>query len=384
MQHSILIGNGINIQFSDSKDEYINRSIILRALYNIKAGKYTKAFGNIVEPNFIFDGVIDLVNWCNNYLFKGLNYKNAVISDDEFFSFFDSVFNYKNKQLNPEDILMEDYFLFFDLFNNYFNNKNKTCEQVKIEDVYAALLIIFTDAIYNDGKIELLHKNMSSFAPELNKYDNIFTINYDSNLDKISSKPIYHLHGKFDALQDRFIPTTILGFINYSSKNPISYIQELKHSYSNAVMGFSGKEKVKYINYYNKSSLSLHKIIQGLNDPNDIQFHSEYERLKLSNEKRDKYALQAIKAKMMHPELTYTEYPLDIFSKISGWLSIIGMSPNNDSHIIQMINENNNLLKVIYYYKFEKERDWMLKNINKERHLICKKVDTYWTSIRCQ
>lgn len=59
------------------------------------------------------------------------------------------------------------------------------------------------------------------------------------------------------------------------------------------------------------------------------------------------------------------------------------MSPNNDNHLIKKINENTKLSKVIYYYKQTEERDWMLAHINKERHLICKKVDDYWKSIRC-
>lgn len=383
IQHSLLVGNGINIQFSDNKEEYKNKSIILRALNNIKLGKYTKAFNDIVEPQLLYDGIIRLIDWCNNYLFKGINFRNVVTSDDEFSSFFSSVFNYKDKKLNPEDVFMEDYFLFYNLFNNYYNKKVNDSDQIKISDVYSALLIIFTDAIYNDGKIELIYKNMSNFTDELNKFNSIFTINYDNNLDKISNKPIYHLHGNFNILQDRFLPTTVLGHVNNLLDSPASYLNELKHTYSNAVMGFSGKEKVKYINYYNNASYSLNKIIEGLNDSNDIECHLEYERLKSSHKKIDQYALLAINAKLAHPELTFTEYPLDEFSNISGWLSIIGMSPNNDNHIIKKINENDKLSKVIYYYKLESERDWMLKHINKNRHLLCKKVDDYWKSIGC-
>lgn len=69
------------------------------------------------------------------------------------------------------------------------------------------------------------------------------------------------------------------------------------------------------------------------------------------------------------------------YRKIEGWLSIIGMSPNNDNHIIERINRNNKLSKVIYYYKEEKQRDWMIKNVDKERYLIWKKIDHYWKSI---
>ena len=382
-QHSVLIGNGINIQFCDNKEDYLNKSIILRAINNIKTGKYTQAFANIIEPDIMYRGMFDLVNWCNNYLFKGLNFQNAVNSDDEFSSFFDAVYRYKNKKLNPEDILMEDYFLLFDLFNNYFENTHKQDEKIDITDVYAALTLIFTDAIFNDGKIELLYKNMSSFTSELNKYTNIFTINFDNNLDKIANTPVYHLHGSFDILQDRFIPSTLLGYINQHFETPITYIETLKHSYSNAVMGFSGKEKVKYINFYNEASNALNIFIERLNNPNDVEIHSANEKLRLSNKENDKNTFLMVSTKISHPKLTYTEYPLSNFANISGWLSIIGIAPSNDHHLIDLINKNSKLTKVIYYYKKDEERNWMLEHINKDRHLLCKKVDDYWKSIGC-
>ena len=383
VQHSVLIGNGINIQFSDNKEEYKNRSIILRALNNMKSGKYTEAFDNIVDPDLMYNGIVDLVDWRNDFLYKGLNFQKAINSDDEFDSFFNTLFRYKNKKLKPEDIIMEDYFLLYDLFNNYFIKKHKDSQKIDIKYIYFALLLIFTDAIYNDGKIELIYQNMSTFVNEIDKFDNIFTINYDNNLDKITNKPVYHLHGDFNTLQDRFIPSTVLGYINSHSNRPVAYLENLKHAYSNTVMGFSGSEKVKYINYFNEASMALNIFIERLRNPNDTEIHSEYERLKKSTKEIDKYALLMIETKLSHPELTYTEYPLTKFSDIEGWLSIIGMSPNNDNHLIEQINNNKKLTKVIYYYKQDEERDWMFAHISKERHLLCKKVDDYWKSIGC-
>lgn len=228
-----------------------------------------------------------------------------------------------------------------------------------------------------------MHQFTTSFANVLNKYDNIFTINYDSNLDKIANKQVYHLHGNFDTLQDRFIPSTVLGYINSHSNRQVTYLENLKHSYSNAVLGFSGDEKVKYIIYYNEASIALNTFIERLSNLSDIEIHSEYERLKASNKEIDQYALKMIDTKLSYPELSYTEYPLAEFSDIEGWLSIIGMSPNNDNHLIDKINKNEKLSKVIYYYKQKEERDWMLVHIDKKRHLLCKKVDDYWKSIGC-
>ena len=41
--------------------------------------------------------------------------------------------------------------------------------------------------------------------------------------------------------------------------------------------------------------------------------------------------------------------------RISGELKIIGLSPNNDTHIFEIVNNNGNLKEVIYYYYDETE-----------------------------
>lgn len=242
---------------------------------------------------------------------------------------------------------------------------------------------MFVDAIYNDGKIENIYKNMDNFKKTLNDFDNIFTINYDNNIDRLSNKTVHHLHGNFNTIQDRFNLSTVLGYINANREYPVTYIKEMKHIYSNAIMGFSGKIKIDDINMFNNASVALNIFVTRLKNPNDLEVHDEYNRLKTSTKQIDKDALLIINTKLEHPELTYTEYPLTEFKNISGWLSIIGMSPNNDRHVIDIINENNKLTKVIYYYKKESERDWMQKHIVKKRHLLCKKVEDYWRSIGC-
>ncbi len=79
MQHSVLIGNGVNIQFSDNKEEYKNKNIILRALSNMKSGKYSEVFENLITPDELYETMIRMVDFYNNYLKKDLIFKKQLI-----------------------------------------------------------------------------------------------------------------------------------------------------------------------------------------------------------------------------------------------------------------------------------------------------------------
>ena len=50
-----------------------------------------------------------------------------------------------------------------------------------------------------------------------------------------------------------------------------------------------------------------------------------------------------------------TDYHFEALSKLEGELHIIGLSPNNDSHIFRCINESN-LEKVWFYYYSESDK----------------------------
>ena len=54
-----------------------------------------------------------------------------------------------------------------------------------------------------------------------------------------------------------------------------------------------------------------------------------------------------------------------IILKVSGELKIVGLSPNNDTHIFEIINNNGTLKKVIYYY-YDKNECEVVKNLLNE------------------
>ena len=216
---SLILGNGIDIEFGGK--EYSNWSILERVHNNIVSGKYTDIFK--AEPDTIlkiFDGYRGIINkvikneWNitekDGFLFLLLEMKRVqdMYSEDPGFS----------------DLGLEDYFLGHELSCHIlgFDGVSEQARQV--------MQMIILDAIFNDGKINEIHK----FFPDklrtfLEGYDAIFTLNYDTNIDTFltGSVPVYHLHGCFD--------DTLKGRENEPA--------EWKHMYCNGIMTWYWLEK---------------------------------------------------------------------------------------------------------------------------------------------
>lgn len=191
----------------------------------------------------------------------------------------------------------------------------------------------FLDAIFNEGKVQKLYMNLSDerkleLHNSLNNFDNIYTINYDWNIEKIANTKVKHLHGQFDQRNQQFREGTALS--KFAKMAGIDYTarKEDLHLFCNAIMGFSGGLKEKKI-----------KIFTGLEN-NDEYYYNEFKNLK-------------------------------------GTMSLAGMSPNNDGHIMRLIFENKNIDKVIFYYHSEKDKK-AAKDLYEIKGIICKPVSEIW------
>lgn len=61
---------------------------------------------------------------------------------------------------------------------------------------------------------------------------------------------------------------------------------------------------------------------------------------------------------------------------------IIGMSPNNDGHILNSIWSNKNLEKIVFYYKTNTDKDFIDAHL--PRIFQCEHIDGLWDSIGCR
>lgn len=373
-ERNILIGNGVNIAFSEN-DDYKNYKIIERLINNLESDKYNPIFENIISCNELKNILVGL-----NDLFKtkmnDITTFGWTENEDEMRTLIEISKRYSGKSQNLLDIGMEDYFFMLKLFNNSLGE-----DKANIDDVFLGLKWLFLDSIYNNGKIENLYLKMNCYHNELCNYKNIFTLNYDTNIDKlVNEKKVYHLHGSFDTLNDTYLPNTILGCMNQQKNNPQNVINGFEHIFCNAIMGFSGTYKMKLMRKPADGNKGIESMVSKLNNPFDVEASAIYNQWKNSTDPFEISLAQSVDIKIKNPSLKYTEYPIEKFKSIAGNLDIIGLSPNNDSHIFKMINENQNINKITYFAINPKDVEVIKKVVSKP--VEYRNVIKYWKKIK--
>lgn len=363
---NLLLGNGIDIQFGG--DACTSRYIIKRIKYKALQDGYDELFdytvsstelidilnGFVIETNSIIDDNYDIYAKDDNELSQAL---------EEFKG------RYKEHINSPEDIMLEDWLFIVRMFfvKNIDLERNR---EAAIQGFERLLL----DAIYNDGLVQKIYKNMNKKIKKyLYSFDKIFTLNYDNNIELLTGKEVLHLHGDFSVLADSENADSVVGFIRNKNKETVLQ-EEFRHCYCNALLNYSGKLKRKRIEECEKANKALEKLyIECMADNNKLE---ELQRIN-----KDVY-LQ-VKTKIEHPELKATsDYHFNEFCSMEGELCIIGMSPNNDAHIFDAILENDKIKKVKFYYLDLKQKEYIEKNFPKEL-FVCEDVNSLWDKLLC-
>lgn len=183
----LVLGNGIDIQYG-GLDLIGNEAILKRVYENINSDKY-KILGWDKEILLTcFNGAYKII--CD--FLAG----NSVIDPSYWFLHMDLERLRKSYTSIPTryTLGLEDYFLAIEIMN-----EKKLVDEKSLEQTKKAFQAIFLDAIYFDGKTNEIYKSFpTGLISFLKRYDAIFTLNYDTNLESvISDVPIYHLHGCF-------------------------------------------------------------------------------------------------------------------------------------------------------------------------------------------
>lgn len=219
---TLLIGNGIDIQYG-GLEQRGNKAILDRAIENIESGKYN-VFGWKAEDLIsIFDSCLQIIN-------KVIESDWRVNPSEDFLFLQMEMDRVRRSYKVPCEINtlgLEDYFLGAELGS--LNASTKEEMDCLREGIHNFLQPILLDAIYDDGKVNEIYKNFpEALVRELQQYDAIFTINYDTNLEKCleGKVPLYHLHGCFYDLKE-----DVLGNGKYS------------HMFCNGIMTWYWLEK---------------------------------------------------------------------------------------------------------------------------------------------
>lgn len=328
MEKHLLVGNGINIQFGGFEN-YSNSAIMERTVKNIKAGKYIALTEDSLTPEEqigILEGFVKIID---------------SIKSGGYTKYADGLFmlmelerirrTYPEKSI-IESVYLEDYFLAFEIFNNSYKGKDgEETNEFYRKVMFDFLQRILVDSIYNDGKINDVYKKA---FPGLRKYfdgfTNIFTTNYDYNIENIIGKAnsVCHLHGEFNRLSPRYDVNSQYYKAHQTECDELiaKKVSGMDHVYSDAIMSWSWL---------------------------------------------DKYG------ELVEPDTKAKE---TLFKSISGQVEILGLAPNNDEHLFLLLNQNPNIKSVIYYYIKDADVREVPHHIKKP--VTFKKADKLWNAMR--
>ena len=205
MGKNVLLGNGINIQFGGFA--YSSDFILKRIKYNSRLGKYDRLFNNKItgkEIENVFKGFVDIANAI-------IENKYECLTDDQ--DILDAIMDFKNrypaKVTQPHEIMLEDWLLLVKVF--FLVNEDLMSQKINAVQGFEQLLL---DAIFNDGEIQKIHQRMNRETKKFFKgYDKIFTLNYDDNIELLTGKSVFHLHGDFSVLHNSENENTVQGYI---------------------------------------------------------------------------------------------------------------------------------------------------------------------------
>lgn len=329
IDRSILIGNGININFGGKA--YTNEYIIKRILFNARANKYKPLFNGEISGDEIAGIFVGLADWANE-ISEGKY--DAIIPEEEKHILKDFKDRYNWKLTHYYEVGLEDWLFILRVF--FLKNHGSSDDWTSARQGFEQMML---DAIYNDGDIQKLHEVMGSPVKRwLLQFSNVFTLNYDNNVEDLIKHPVFHLHGDFRTPASSENPQTLLGFMRVNSgENAI--IPQFAHCFCNALFDYAGEHK------YN-IACAFEKGTEGLESLEKTDILPKY----FSAPIRD-----LMRAHQEHPELAFgCNYHFAEFRGLSGELHIIGMSPNNDAHIFKLINESN-IEKIVFYYFSDRE-----------------------------
>lgn len=351
---NLLIGNGVNIQHGGYA--FGNAEIILRTLKCFKDPLFPK--------HLITDDPIEAKCYIG-YLFLEIKrmisgkydqYTNCTTERESLEEFKNK---YKDKpSLKITDIGFEDYYLIHDLF----------CHRIGVDNperyvIRESIKSCFLNSIYDNGKVNTAYSNYSiKFIEWLNDFDQIFTTNYDNNIESATGKTIFHLHGDFFTRSAIYTPDS---FKNQLSDQPSeSCIIDVKypHLYSTALTTYSGDYKQYFMQEGELANDAVEKmastyqnnpIVQNDVDSWDIARNELLEKMKKS-----------ILLKVKNPDLKFEEpYPIKPLRNLSGELVILGLSPFNDRHLFKIINDSA-ISNCTFYYYDEKETESISSLLN--------------------
>lgn len=338
---TLLFGNGLNIQFGGR--ENTNKEILIRAMKKCRMESFPNHI--IIDEGELLISLLGNLFLELSEILKG-NYYSYAISTDEKNHLKELRNKYSSKDtMNFTDIGFEDYYLIFDLMCNKIKIVNPDRYQIR-----EALKRLFILSIYNDGDVNVIFKKFpESLRSFFNYFDCLFTTNYDQNIEEFTGREVCYLHGSFKIRNDIYNDDS---FRNKLSDKPVAnheIDEEFYFLYSNVLTTYNGNYKLSSMRQAGLVNDSLKKFSSNYRD--NLELRDTVDNWLQDDSDIMKSFAESIILKVNDDSLKYEElYPINEFKIIEGELWIVGLSPFNDTHIFDFINENKLLTCVKYFY----------------------------------
>lgn len=372
---NILVGNGINIQYDNTN--YTAKNIVLRMLIDLDSEDYPCDY-IVDDPMLLKSYMGKLFLAAREALDGGFDRYTTCTAERDGLKDFKERYNDKKKSLRIADIGFEDYYLIHDLLCHKIRVHNP--EQFTIRE---SLKMAYFHSIYNHGNLNLLYQKYDNgLAVFLKSFDNIFTTNYDSNLESITGKKIYHIHGQFDKLSETYNPNSFRNHLNDNPLEGISNEPEYQYLHSTALSTYCGDYKKYQINQNTVANEAIEKMANGYQTIESVK--KDVDSWEHVDNQLTVNLGQAIKLKVANPDLHFQEdYSIKEFQEITGELTIFGLSPYNDYHLFEIIN-NAALEKCIFYYYNDSECErikFLLPQLNAKKRLVFQSAKKFWEEL---
>ena len=214
-------------------------------------------------------------------------YENITEDQDAIEAIKDFQDRYTEKVKLPHEVMLEDWLLLVRIF--FLANSDLIQDNPSAVQGFEQLLL---DAIYNDGMVQDIYHNMNKQVKRfLNRFDKIFTLNYDNNIELLTHRTVFHLHGDFSVLSNSENEENVLGYIRTKEGTTV-WLPEKRHCYCNALLNYSGRLKYKMAEDNHKAIVESEPYVERCRK--DSSFIDD-----ISN--RNPLVAQMIRTKIEHP-----------------------------------------------------------------------------------
>lgn len=367
---SLLVGNGINIQYGGYR--YTNKEIIKRAItspispdFPLKATTFTDGHQPIWIIGTLYSEIPNVIKGDFDEFELASFERDALASFKERYGRF-------ALDCSPLKVGMEDYFFLLELFFKKHGVRNPDANAIR-----EGLKRVFSYSIYDDGRVEKIFLNYpSSLKTFFDGFDAVFTTNYDSNIDEFSKSAVLHLHGCFRTRSYLYDEGSFRNQLSDKQLDAVYFDPKVAYLFSNAIFSYSGSLKEFQMSQASKTNAALEKFAEGYKK--DERVKENIEAWRKDNDQIMHNLAESILLKVNKPDIEFDEYyGTEEFKSIKGSLSIVGLSPNNDSHIFDLLKTNDDLSNVTYYYHSKSDIDAVAELLSQSK-LSFIDVKTLW------